>query len=124
MKSRVNQVVLLGEANIRNDAPIFEGGALIAVLRNITLDLTRAGQPEDDAMLTVFSLMSDVTVRVPRGWRVTMGGLPIFSDHEDKTEPSSGPNAPTLCIQCISLMGSASVCSEDDALRVILTPAH
>jgi predicted membrane protein len=109
MKNKITQIALMGSAEIRNDSPAFEGGTLIALLGSIELDLTGASLPADGATLFVISLMGDVALRVPREWRVEMGGLPILSDNKDKTQPPIDADAPTLRIESIAMLGDTTV---------------
>ncbi|SDN95248.1 hypothetical protein SAMN05192558_101413 [Actinokineospora alba] len=77
-------VALFGEAKTTDHGEHFEHSTVSAVFGGATLDL-RDAHIDRSATVDAFALFSGVDVLVPRGWRVSVGGLPIFGGYEDKT---------------------------------------
>jgi predicted membrane protein len=107
----VDQVAFFSGLDIPSTAPHFRGGSLTAVFGGFTLDLHAAQLAPEGARLQATTILGGLTIVVPRGWRVTISGLPVFGGFSDKTT-ASGPapeGAPHLQVDAVCLFGGVEV---------------
>lgn len=84
-----------------------------AVFGGATLDL-REAHIDKEATVDALALFGGVDVLVPKGWRVSLGGLPVFGGYEDKTT-TDGPlpvDAPVLTVNATAIFGAVEVANE------------
>jgi hypothetical protein len=87
----------------------FEGGKVGAVFGGSEVDLVDA-RLAPGALLDVFVAFGGVEIRVPTGWRVDIGGFPVFGGYENiTTKESLLPDAPRLRIDATVLFGGLEV---------------
>lgn len=84
-----------------------------AVFDGATLDL-REAHIDDEATVEAFALFGGVTVLVPKGWRVSVGGLPLFGGYDDKTAGNGSlpPDAPLLKVNATAIFGGVEVTND------------
>lgn len=106
-------VALFGESKIQNRSEHLTHADVSAIFGGATLDL-REAHIDDEAAVDATALFGGVDVLVPEGWRVMMGGIPIFGGFEDKTKGQSdpAPGAPTLRVNATSIFGSVTVANK------------
>ncbi len=109
-----NQLTLVGvlsEQKVRSEATKFDGGSLTSVLGEVKLDLRNAQLHPDGAVVDTFCLLGDITIFVPRGWRVHVNGMPILGDFEDNTDHGQElpANAPEITITGVSILADIDI---------------
>jgi hypothetical protein len=96
-------------SEIASHSAAFVGGKVGAVFGGANIDLADA-RPAPGAALDVFVAFGGVEIRVPPGWRVDIGGFPIFGGYENiTTKESLAPDAPRLRIDATVLFGGLEV---------------
>jgi hypothetical protein len=113
--SRQDIVALLGAAESRNRSPHFRHANVSAVFGGATLDM-RDAHLDPGASVDALALFGGVDVIVPPGWRVELGGLPIFGGYEDKTSGNGDvlPDAPVLKVAATAIFGGVGVKNKPD----------
>jgi hypothetical protein len=106
-------MALFGGTKVRSRAEHLTHSSVSAVFGGATLDL-REAHIDHEADVDAFALFGGVEVLVPRGWRVSLGGLPIFGGYDDHTERDGalGPDAPVLRVNATALFGGVDVRNE------------
>jgi hypothetical protein len=84
-----------------------------AVFGGATLDL-REAHIDDVATVDAVALFGGVQLLVPKDWRVSVGGLPLFGGYDDKTvgNGSLPPDAPLLKVNATAIFGGVEVANE------------
>jgi hypothetical protein len=109
VNERQDVVAVLGAAETRNRSPHFRHANVSAVFGGATLDM-RDAQLDPGATVDALALFGGVDVIVPPGWRVELGGLPIFGGYDDKTAGSVvPPDAPVLKVAATAIFGGVDV---------------
>jgi predicted membrane protein len=83
-------VVIVGDVNEGGLAPEWTNERVIVGVGDVNLDLGKR-PPGPDATLSIFRLVGDVKVTVPRGARVTVGGFTLLGDRRVEAGGESGP---------------------------------
>lgn len=105
----VSSFNMFSGSELASHSQSFEGGSVSAVFGAAEVDL-RDAHPAPDAELEVFTAFGGVEIRVPEGWAVNVGGLPLFGAWENKTTSERLPaDAPTLKISATVLFGALEV---------------
>jgi Cell wall-active antibiotics response 4TMS YvqF len=104
---------VLGGSTTVNRAEHLRHADVSAVFGGATLDLRQA-HIDDRATVDAFALFGGVDVLVPKGWRVSVSGLPIFGGYDDKTvEQIDLPeDAPVLTVNATAVFGGVGVANE------------
>jgi predicted membrane protein len=110
-RNRVNLVGVLSEQRVRSEANGFRSASLTSILGEETLDLRNATLDPSGAQVDVFCLLGDTSILVPRGWRVTVSGVPILGDFEDQTDHATElpADAPELTVTGVSILAEVDV---------------
>lgn len=111
------KLAIVGDQHI--DHHSFETGAVrsIALVGDVTVHLERIPPRRDPVVLTVFSLIGDTTIIVPRGMRVRNKVVSLLGDNEyresvDPEDPGA-PGAQGTCIlRGFSLLGDIVIQEE------------
>jgi hypothetical protein len=84
-----------------------------AIFGGATLDL-RDAHIDEVATVDAFAMFGGVQVLVPKDWRVSVGGLPIFGGYEDKTTGNGSlpVDAPLLKVNATAIFGGVEVANE------------
>lgn len=84
-----------------------------AILGGAALDL-RDAHIDEVAAVDAFAMFGGVQLLVPKDWRVSVGGLPIFGGYQDRTlgNGSLPPDAPLLKVNATAIFGGAEVANE------------
>jgi hypothetical protein len=83
------------------------------IMGDVELDLRNAVIVDDYVEITVWGLMSDVTVIVPDGVEAELDGLCVMGDREIELAPVPRvPGSPLVRVRAYALMGDATVKSE------------
>ena len=106
---RQDLVAVLGAAKGRNRSAHFRSANVCALFGGAVLDLTDA-HPGPGARVDALALFGGVDVLVPPGWRITLGGLPIFGGYEDKTRANGAlpEDAPQLRVVATAIFGGVT----------------
>jgi len=101
---------MVGSGGIRSDVLDLAGADATAVLGKCTLDLSKATLRENGAVIRANAVMGVVDIRVPRGWRVRVQGMPILGRYRDSTEPTpTGAEEARLIVHGTALLGAVRV---------------
>jgi hypothetical protein len=103
-------VAVFGSSRGRSRSPHFQHGNVSGVFGGATLDLSEA-HPDPGARVDAFALFGGADVLVPPGWRISLGGLPLFGGYEDKTRGNGElpPDAPELRVSATAIFGGVAV---------------
>jgi hypothetical protein len=114
--NRVNGFAMFGGQTIVARTPEFSGGSLTALFGGVELDLRNTTLRTEGAAVETFAAFGGVEVVVPRGWRVTVNGMPLFASFEDKIDRSiqPGPDAAHLVVSGVAVFGSVEVKHDPD----------
>jgi hypothetical protein len=106
-------IALFGASEIKNRSEHLRHADVSAIFGGATLDL-REAHIDDRAVVDATALFGGVDVLVPEGWRVQIGGIPIFGGFEDKTNNQAppAPGAPTLRVNATSIFGGVTVANK------------
>lgn len=104
----VDMFVAFSGLEAKNQSDSFAGGKITALFGGATLDLRKA-KLTDKATIDIFAAFGGVEIRVPEGWQVKTGGLPLFGGWDNKAEIPEDKKAPTLYIQGTCLFGGFEV---------------
>ena len=108
----LNDFTLLGALKRKVETSDFAGGDLTSIFGSIEIDLRRAfiSSAENSAVLNVAAVFASAKIRVPQEWRVHVNAASILGSFEDKTvPPNTGPDAPTLIITGLAVLGSVEI---------------
>jgi hypothetical protein len=106
-------VAVFGASTIKDRSEHLTHAEATALFGGATLDL-REAHIDDTATVDATAIFGAVDVLVPRGWRVSVGGTPIFGGFEDKTEGNGTipEGAPTLDVRATAIFGGIDVAHE------------
>lgn len=112
----VNGFAVFGGQDIVSRADRFTGGSLTAIFGGATLDLRQAALDSEGAQVETFAAFGGIDIIVPRGWRVTVSGMPLFGAFEDHADRSARvePETPTFRVSGIALFGGIEVKHKPD----------
>ena len=107
---RESRVVMFGGTKIKDRSEHFSHADVSAIFGGATLDL-REAHIDQEASVDALALFGGVDVVVPEGWRVSLGGTPIFGGCEDKTdgEGELPADAPLLKVHATAIFGGVDV---------------
>jgi hypothetical protein len=108
-----SSVALFGETRTKDVSPHLTRADATAVFGAVTLDL-REAQIDDEATVDALALFGGVEVLVPKRWRLSLSGRPIFGGFDDRTrsEPVPPPDAPILKVNGLAVFGGVVVANE------------
>ena len=109
-RERENRVVMFGGTKIKDRSEHFAHADVSAIFGGATLDL-REAHIDREASVDALALFGGVDVVVPEGWRVALGGTPIFGGCEDKTEGDGElpADSPLLKVHATAIFGGVDV---------------
>ncbi|MGZ4508050.1 MAG: LiaF transmembrane domain-containing protein [Blastococcus sp.] len=112
---RPDVVAVLGGAETSARSQHFRHANVSAVFGGATLDM-REAHLDPGASVDALALFGGVDVIVPKGWRVDLGGLPIFGGYEDKTTGNGDlpSDAPVLRVAATAIFGGVDVKNKRD----------
>jgi hypothetical protein len=102
---------IFGGPDVATTSQAFRGAALTAVFGGVTFDLRRALPVAGGAAINATAVFGGIELIVPRGWRIVLGGTPIFGGIEDKTNRSQvlAEDAPILYVDAFALFGGVEI---------------
>lgn len=107
--ARISSFNLFSGTTFETDSPQFEGGTIGAIFGGAEVDLRQASLAPG-ASMDVFTAFGGVEITVPRGWRVTIKGFPLFGGFENATSREGlAADAPGLEIDATVLFGGLEV---------------
>ena len=111
VKDQLSESVTFATLHYRDDATCFQGGVIDATFSNYELDLRWATLAPGGALLELRSNCSNITVRVPPEWGLTVSGSPIFGACLNKTQQAIAPatGQPMLHVQCAGQVGAVEI---------------
>lgn len=111
------KIAIVGDQHV--DHHSFEAGEVrsIALVGDVTVHLERIPPRSDPVVLTVFSLIGDTTIIVPRGMRVRNKVVSVLGDTEYRESAESEATAPsgshgTCILRGFSLLGDIVIQEE------------
>jgi len=107
----VNAFALFGSAEVVRQSRAFVGGSMTVLFGEGKLDLRPATLAPEGAQVDVLVAFGDAVILVPPGWRIVMGGIPIFAGNSDKTEYAGElpADSPTLTVNAVALFADVTV---------------
>ena len=103
-------MAVLGSARLATRSQSFRKASLTGVLGGVTLDLNEAKPVPGGAEVSVTSILSSVSILVPRGWVVEIRGLPLLGGWDDTpAHPGVGACLPRLGAQALGVLGGVEV---------------
>ncbi|OFW66621.1 MAG: hypothetical protein A2Z12_08285 [Actinobacteria bacterium RBG_16_68_21] len=106
----VDGMAVLGSARLATRSQSFRKASLTGVLGGVTLDLNEAKPVPGGAEVSVTSILSSVSILVPRGWVVEIRGLPLLGGWDDTTDHTAvGSGSPRLEVQALVVLGGVEV---------------
>ena len=111
--SQGSPVAIFGGSTIKDRSAHLTHAEATALFGGATLDL-REAHIDDEATVDATAIFGAVDVLVPKGWRVSLGGLPIFGGYDNKTggNGSLPENAPRLNVRATAIFGGVDVAHE------------
>ena len=108
-------LALFGGSKVKDHSEHLTHAEVTAVFGGAELDL-REAHIDKEADVEATAIFGGVDILVPRGWRVSLGGLPIFGAYEDKTEGngSLSTDAPKLNVRATAIFGGIDVAHDAD----------
>lgn len=110
-ENRVSAIAIFGGSDVANRSQEFQSGTLIGIFGAVTADLRQAALDLDGATIDAYALFGGVDILVPRGWHVSISGLPIFGGYSDETQGAAAytPGDPVLQVRAVTLFGGVTV---------------
>jgi predicted membrane protein len=110
-RNQVNGFAMFGGQTIVARTETFAGGSLTALFGSLELDLRSTSLEPGGAAVETFTMFGGTSVIVPRGWRVTISGMPLFGSFDDKIDRSiePTPDAPHLMVSGVAAFGGVEV---------------
>lgn len=107
----VSSFVAFGGTELASRSTAFRGGWVAAAFGGATLDLRDATLAVGGATIDATAAFGGIDVLVPKGWRISISGLPIFGGYDDKTknEGPLPPDAPELTVNAVAMFGGIEV---------------
>lgn len=82
---------------------------IFAMLGGVDLDFTNAEMAPGTTEVTVFTFMGGIDIVVPPGLNVDVSGVPLMGGFDDRSSGMVNPDAPTLRIRGVAIMGGVDV---------------
>ena len=107
----VDSFVIFGSVGARSRSPRFRGGSAVAMFGEVKLDLRDAQPDSDRTTLDATAFFGAIVIRVPRDWRVEVGGAPVFGviNNQATAEGSLSEDAPTLRVDALATCGEVKI---------------
>jgi cell wall-active antibiotic response 4TMS protein YvqF len=107
----VRATAVFGGPDVASTSQRFQGAWLTAIFGGVTLDLRGARPAPGGATVNATAAFGGVDLLVPKGWKLSVRGTPIFGGVEDKTDHSVVPaeDAPTLYVDAVALFGGVGI---------------
>ena len=102
---------VFGSPDVASTSRNFHGAWLTAIFGAVTLDLRGAQPAPGGATVNATAAFGGIDILVPRGWRISVRGIPIFGGVDDKTDRSQPPadDAPVLYVDAVALFGGVDM---------------
>lgn len=102
-------VAILASAKRKGRWVVPERLRVVAVLGSVELDLSEAALARREVTIEAYAVLGSVELRVPEGVRVVLTGTAIAGSRESRVPTPPDPDALTVNVQAIALMGSVEV---------------
>lgn len=87
---------------------IFNGGNCYAILGGVELHLNQAIIKED-CVINIYSILGGTDIYLPINVKAVVNSTPILGGVENKFVSSNDPNAPTVLINAVSILGGTDI---------------
>ena len=90
----------------------FEGGDIISIFGDCTIDLSKAKVTDKPAAISIFSLFGEVKVELPDAWHVSNSTVSIFADILDRrsqSKVSSVDKTPDCIIEGVAIFSDITL---------------
>lgn len=102
-------LAVLSATRLATRSQVFSKATLTSVLGSVTLDLSKAA-PASGASVSATAVLGSIDIIVPRGWQVTVRGLPLLGTWDDTTDrTASTPEGPSLVVHALVVLGGIEV---------------
>lgn len=102
----LNEVLLLSPFDRVVHADHFNGGKIVMILSGGELDLREAKTEEKEIDLEVSAILSGITIRVPKTWKVVAQGTAILGEYVSSAEKGAET---TLRIRGAAILGGVEI---------------
>ena len=82
---------------------------IFAMMGGVDLDYSKAIMPPGITEVKIFCMMGGVDIKVPAGLNVDVSGIPFMGGIDNKAKGVLNPDAPTLKIRAVVIMGGVDV---------------
>lgn len=119
-----DSLAVFGGTTVKDRSGHFSHADASAIFGGATLDL-REAHIDGAATVDAFAFCGGVDILVPKGWRVTFTGTPVFGAYEDKTTGTGWlpDTAPVLHVNATAICGGVTVANKADDEAAIAGPA-
>jgi predicted membrane protein len=100
---------VMGEQRIVNRSTALRSGSLTAIASELTLDLVDAQLAPEGAVLDVTSVLGQIRILVPPGWRVAVHGSPVAGSIKNKGGGAETATGPELLVRATAVFGEVKV---------------
>ena len=87
----------------------FRNGTISAYFGGAEVDLTNTEISLDGAVLNMNATCGGIELKVPKNWKLSFAGSPVFGGFEDKTSQNVNDDSPTLFINYNVLFGGIEI---------------
>jgi hypothetical protein len=109
----IKSFAMFGESKTVVQSEHLRSADATAIFGAVTLDL-RDVHVDEQATVDCFALFGGVEVLMPKRWRLTLSGTPIFGGVEDNTvqDDPLPAEAPVLVVKAVAMFGGVAVANE------------
>ena len=107
-----NIITLFGSDKKYIPTQHFEGGEIIAIFGDCSIDLSQANVSHKPSVINVFSLFSEVKIELPDSWYVSNSTTSIFADILDRrsqSKVSSHTTSPDTIIEGVAIFSDITL---------------
>jgi predicted membrane protein len=105
----VRAFATLGEQRIVSRSSAFRAGSLTAIASEVTLDLLDAQLAPEGAVVDAMSVLGEIRILVPPGWRVAVDGTPVGGTIKNKGKGAGTADGPQLRVKATAVFGEVKV---------------
>jgi hypothetical protein len=107
-----SSTAILGDCKRRGVWQVPAQHTAFTLMGSITLDLREAVLATRETIINANVIMGEITIIIPAQMHAVVDGTPILGDYgqgKDKVPADLGPDAPTIRVKGVALMGSVEV---------------
>jgi hypothetical protein len=101
-------VAIFNGIELASQSAAFSGGSVLAWFGGVALDL-REATLAPGAQIDVRAMFGGVAIRVPPTWRIEAHGTAVAGGWDASAARPADPEAPTLLVNVVAVLGGASI---------------